>query len=121
MISSILNSTKKTLGIEPEYTMFDHDILTHINAAFGTLEQIGVAQVGGVFVEDELVTWLDLFPTEDDRQLLNWTRTYVFLKVKLLFDPPKASFQIEALENQIREFEWRINTAREYANSQEVV
>ncbi len=111
MEQSILIGTKKILGIDADITAFDHDILTHINSAFSTLNQLGVGPAAQFYVEDEEPTWED-FIDEDDT-ILNMVRSYVFLKVRLIFDPPATSYAIAALQDQIREFEWRLNTARE--------
>jgi hypothetical protein len=110
MEQSILTSTKKILGISPDYTAFDLDIITHINAAFSTLTQLGVGPVTGFMIEDEDAEWYDYI--EDDIQL-NTIKSYVFLKVRQLFDPPTTSYLITAMEKQIAEFEYRLNTNRE--------
>jgi hypothetical protein len=110
MEQSILTSTKKILGIAADYTAFDLDIITHINAAFSTLTQLGVGPAEGFMIEDAEAEWYDYI--EDDIQL-NTIKSYVFLKVRQLFDPPNTSYLIEAMEKQIREFEWRLNTNRE--------
>jgi hypothetical protein len=110
MEQSILTSTKKILGIAADYTAFDLDIITHINAAFSTLTQLGVGSAEGFMIEDAEAEWYDYI--EDDIQL-NTIKSYVFLKVRQLFDPPNTSYLIEAMEKQIREFEWRLNTNRE--------
>lgn len=109
METSILTSTKKILGIGEDYTVFDLDIITHINSAFSTLAQLGVGPVGGFSIEDDEAEWLDFF--EDPEQ--NSIKTYVFLKVRQLFDPPTTSYMIEAFDRQIQEFEWRLNVHRE--------
>jgi hypothetical protein len=110
MEESILKSTKKILGIADDYTAFDLDIITHINAAFSILDQLGVGPEGGFFIEDEVATWNDFLAPSNQ---LNLVRTYVFLKVRHLFDPPTTSFLIEATEKQIKEYEWRLNVFRE--------
>lgn len=110
METSILNSTKKVLGIDPTYTAFDQDILTHINATFSILSQLGVGPTEGFFIEDEVPEWADLALPADQ---MNLVRSYVFLKVRLLFDPPQTSYLIESMNKQIAEFEWRLNTMRE--------
>lgn len=110
MEQSILTSTKKILGIAGDYTAFDLDIITHINAAFSTLTQLGVGPVEGFMIEDAETEWYDYI--EDDIQL-NTVKSYVFLKVRQLFDPPTTSYLITAMEKQIQEFEWRLNTNRE--------
>ena len=110
METSILISTKKILGIAEEYTVFDLDIITHINSAFSTLTQLGVGPVDGFMIEDETAVWTDFIA--DDIQY-NAVKTYVFLRVRLLFDPPATSYLIAAFNDQIKELEWRLNTHRE--------
>ncbi|MET0786492.1 MAG: hypothetical protein ABWY25_07300 [Paenisporosarcina sp.] len=110
MGNSILNSTKKILGIPFDYEVFDLDIITHINSAFSVLCQLGVGPVEGFFIEDDLALW-ENFPVPNNQMSL--VKTYVYLKVRSLFDPPTTSFLIEATNNQIREFEWRLNVYRE--------
>lgn len=118
MEESILTSTKKILGLSEDYTAFDLDILTHINAAFSILNQLGVGPIDGFFVEDKSDDWEDYgVPTN---QLL-LVKTYIFLKVRFLFDPPTTGFLITAMENQIKEYEWRLNAFREYALPDEEV
>lgn len=110
MEQSILISTKKVLGIAEDYTAFDLDILIHINTAFSTLTQLGVGPSTGFMIEDDAPVWED-FIGEDLE--LNSVKSYVFLKVKQLFDPPQTSYLIEAQERQIEELEWRLNVHRE--------
>jgi hypothetical protein len=107
---SILETTKKNLGIAPEYKAFDLDIITHINSALSVLEQIGVGPVGGLFITDETETWDHLLGS-DPR--LNAVKTLVYLKVRLIFDPPATSFVIAAFEKQIEELTWRVNMVHE--------
>ena len=110
METSILISTKKVLGIAESYTAFDLDIITHINAAFSILNQLGVGPQEGFMIEDDGYMWGDfLIPITQ----LNLVKTYVYLKVRLLFDPPTTSFLIEATTKQIEEYEWRLNVFRE--------
>lgn len=111
MTDSILTSTKKILGIDANYTAFDLDVMTHINAAFSSLAQLGVGPVDGFMIEDERATWDDFVVP---MRHLNMVKTYIYLKVRLIFDPPATSFHLEAMKEQIQEFEWRLNTAREY-------
>lgn len=118
MADSILDSTKKILGLDAGYTPFDLDVITHINAAFSILDQLGVGPVGGFFIEDSGPTWDDFDCPLNQRNLV---RTYVFLKVRMLFDPPTTSFLIEASNNQIREYEWRLNSFREVVIMEEQV
>lgn len=110
MADSILDSTKKILGLNSDYTPFDFDILTYINGTFSILDQLGIGPIGGFSIEDNVPTW-DEYPVPANQ--LNLVRTYMFLKVRMLFDPPTTSFLIEATNNQIREHEWRLNSSRE--------
>ena len=110
MEQSILNSTKKILGIAEDYTAFDEDIITHINTTFSTLTQLGVGPVAGFMIEDASTEW-DEYLVEDFQY--NSVRSYVFLRVRMLFDPPTTSYMIAAMEKQIQELEWRLNVYRE--------
>ncbi len=110
MEDSILISTKKILGIAEDYTVFDLDIITHINTALSTLTQLGVGPVVGFMIDDEGEKWTDFI--EDDLQY-NSVKSYVFLKVRQLFDPPTTSYLIAAVDKQIQELEWRLNVHRE--------
>lgn len=109
-MDSILNSIKKILGIAPDNEEFDVDIIMHINSTFSTLNQLGIGPGDGFMIEDVDATWDD-FLLGDNR--LNSVKTYMGLKVRLAFDPPPTSFGITAMENQIKEHEWRLNVARE--------
>jgi hypothetical protein len=111
MEESILNSTKKILGLAEDYTPFDLDVITHINAAFSILDQLGVGPEGGFAIFDDTVEWSDY---DVPANQLHLVKTYVFLKVRMLFDPPATSFLIEAYNNQLKEYEWRLNVFREY-------
>lgn len=111
MEQSILNSTKKVLGIAAEYTAFDLDILTFINTAFSTLTQLGVGPPMGFTVDDASDEWDDFTDVADHQW--NSVRAYVFLRVRLLFDPPTTSYLIAAYQKQIEELEWRLNVHRE--------
>lgn len=110
MEQSILTSTKKILGVAEDYTVFDLDIITHINTAFSTLTQLGVGPSAGFMIEDADAVWLDFI--DDDTQY-NAVKSYVFLKTKQLFDPPQTSYLIGAYEKQIEQLEWRLNVHRE--------
>lgn len=105
-MESILTSIKKMLGIEKDYDNFDEDIIIHINSVFPALTQIGVGPSEGFSIEDDLATWVD-FMGDDPR--LNMAKSYMYLRVKLLFDPPSSSTHIDAMERTIDEFEWRLN------------
>ena len=112
MEQSILISTKKILGIAEDYTVFDLDIITHINSAFSTLTQLGVGPAAGYMIEDADDVWDDFIDVDLDFQY-NSIKSYVFLQVRQLFDPPQTSYLISAVEKQIQEFEWRLNVHRE--------
>lgn len=111
METSILTSTKKILGIADDYLVFDLDVITHINTAFSTLTQLGVGPAAGFMIEDADAVWED-FITDGDAQY-NAVKSYVYLKVRQLFDPPQTSYLISAMERQIEELEWRLNVHRE--------
>lgn len=110
MIESILNSTKKSLGIEPEYEAFDDQITGHINSVFSTLDQLGVGPEGGYMIESADETWADFLGT-DPRY--NAVKSYMYLRVRLLWDPPATSFAIASMERQCEQMEWRLNVVRE--------
>jgi hypothetical protein len=110
MEPSILTSTKKILGIAEDYTVFDLDVITHINSAFSTLTQLGVGPADGFMIDDETAVWTDFIA--DDLQY-NAVKTYIYLRVRLIFDPPSTSYLIAAFTDQIKELEWRLNTHRE--------
>lgn len=113
MSKSILDSTKKVLGIVPEYDVFDSDIMMHINSVFSTLNQLGVGPLEGFAIENNGPTW-ESFLGGDLR--LNSVKSYMYIKVRLLFDPPSTSYLINAFEEQAKELEWRISTYREGEN-----
>lgn len=104
--SSILGSTKAMLGIVPEYTAFDDQIIMLINTQFSTLFQLGVGPDDGYEIEGYDETWKDYL---NDNKLLNLVITFVHLNVRLMFDPPTNSFAVDAIKKQIDEYTWRIN------------
>lgn len=105
-MESILTSIKKMLGISEEYTHFDEDLIMHINSALAVLCQLGVGPSEGFFITNKSAVWSDFVP---DLSKLQFIKTYVYQKVKLLFDPPQSASAIEALNRSISELEWRIN------------
>jgi hypothetical protein len=107
---SILDSVKKSLQLSPEYDVFDPDIIMHINSVFSTLTQLGIGPATGFMIEDDQPTW-DAFI--GDTPALNMVKTYTFLKVKIVFDPPGTSFHLDAIQKVIAEYEWRIHMYRE--------
>ena len=110
-MESILTSIKKMLGITEDYEHFDADITMHINSVFMVLSQLGVGPDKGFSISDKYKTWSE-FLTEGDPRF-EAVKTYMYLKVKLLFDPPLSSIVAEAMNRQISELEWRINVAAE--------
>lgn len=105
---SILTSIKKMLGVAEDYTEFDEDIITHINSVFLSLTQLGVGPEEGFMIEDDTAVWEDFI---DDSIQLQAVKTYMYLKVKLLFDPPLSSSVTESFTRMIAELEWRLNVA----------
>jgi len=106
VIDSILLSIKKLLGIEEEYTQFDADIVIHINSAFVTLNQLGLGPAEGFSIATDQAEWSDFFGIRAD---LDSVKSYIYLKVRLLFDPPQTQYQVEGYNKQISEMEWRLN------------
>lgn len=109
-MESILNSTKKVLGLAEAYTHFDLDIVTFINSAFSSLNQLGVGPDGGFFITGADETWGQFVVPADQ---LNMVKAYLYLKVRVMFDPPTTSYLINSMDQQIKEHEWRLNTMRE--------
>ena len=107
---SILTSVKKLLGITEECTDFDADIIMHINSALMILTQIGVGPSEGFFIEDKTDFWDDFI---DDIEQLEAVKTYVYMRVRLMFDPPSSSAVMDAMNRTISELEWRLNLAAE--------
>lgn len=103
---SILESEKKLLGLDQDYDVFDDDLIIHINTIFGTLHQIGVGPATQFYITDNTATWSE-FTTEET--IVHEVRGYMFLRLRLLFDPPSSSFVLNSYKEQIQEFEWRLN------------
>lgn len=110
-MESILTSVKKMLGIEDDYEHFDSDLIMHINSVFSILTQLGVGPDKGFMISDKGAVWSDFISNEATLQIV---KSYMYLKVKLLFDPPLGSAVIESANRQISEFEWRLNAAVDY-------
>lgn len=109
-MDSILTSIKKMLGISEDYTQFDADLIMHINSIFLNLTQLGVGPASGFSIEDETTEWTDFI---NNNAQLQAVKSYIYLKVKLLFDPPLSSAVIESTNRMIAELEWRLNVAAE--------
>lgn len=109
-MDSILTSIKKMLGIIEEDESFDIDIIIHINTAFSTLTQLGVGPKEGFAIRDKTTLWTEFV---DDIRLEN-VRSYVYLKVRQVFDPPTNSAVLDAISRQISELEWRMNVTTDH-------
>lgn len=108
-MESILTSIKKLLGIAEEYEHFDNDIIMHINSVFMILTQLGVGPSKGFMITDSSASWDDFLP--EDKGKLEAVKTYMYMKVKLMFDPPTSSAAMEATNRIVSELEWRLNVA----------
>ena len=109
---SILLLIKKKLGIAPDYHAFDEDIITDINTVLFSLNQIGVG-TEDFAIKDETALWSDFLGESKNYEAV---KTYIYIKVRLMFDPPTSSFVITALEKQASELEWRLNVKYETKN-----
>ena len=109
---SILDSTKKIVGFDPGYTAFDLDVITFINSAIGTLQQAGVGSDTGFVITDNTTLWSQYV---GDLLYLGMVKAYIYMSVRLAFDPPATSFAIEAINKQLEQLIWRINVAVETA------
>ena len=107
MDSSILTSIKKLLGIAKEDTSFDQDIIMHINTVFAILSQLGVGPANGFSIEDDSAIWEDYLGNATNLELV---KSYIYMKVRSMFDPPTSSILADAMNKNISELEWRINT-----------
>lgn len=106
MDSSILTSIKKLLGLSEEDTSFDQDIIMHINTVFNILAQLGVGPANGFSIEDDGAIWSDYLGKATNLELI---KSYIYMKVRLMFDPPTSSILADAMNKNISELEWRIN------------
>lgn len=104
-IASILNSIKKLHGIPEADTSFDSDLIIHINSALMILNQLGVGPAEGYFIEDANDRWVDYV---QDRFIVESIKTFVYIKVRLVFDPPASPTVVDALKSSAKEYEWRI-------------
>lgn len=113
MTGSILNAIKKPLLGNDVEKHFDDQIIMEINAVFMVLNQLHVGPATGYFITDENQTWEEFLPDEEVRKELGALPTYMYQKVRLIFDPPTSSFVIDSISRQIAEFEWRLKTEAE--------
>lgn len=106
MDDSILDSIKRILGMPPDYDAFDTDLVIHINSVFGILAQLGVGPENGFSISDNTTLWRSYLLNSKNLEMV---KSYIALKVRLIFDPPTVGAVMDALKEQIREFEWRLN------------
>ena len=109
-MDSVLTTIKKLLGIEKDYTHFDNDIIMHINSALMTLNQLGVGPESPASITSEMDTWEN---TLGNLKNMEAVKTYIYLKVRMVFDPPTSSFVLDAMNKQANELEWRLNVQSE--------
>lgn len=108
MDDSILTSIKKLLGIDEAYTHFDADIIMHINSVFMILNQLGVGPESGFSITDSDAVWSDFISNANTVEAV---KSYIYLKVKLMFDPPLSGTVTDSITRTISELEWRLNVA----------
>lgn len=117
-MESILISIKKMLGITKEYDHFDADLIMHINSVFMILDQLGVGPSSGFIITGEYETWDSFLP---EGQNLEAVKSYMYMKVRLLFDPPSSSIVMECMNRIISELEWRLKVEAEFHKASEEV
>lgn len=110
-MDSILTSIKKLLGINEDYEHFDADIIMHINSVLMILTQLGVGPEEGFSIQDKTKTWGDFLGK--DATLLEGVRSYVYMKVRMVFDPPTSTATVESMTRLANELEWRLNLVGE--------
>lgn len=109
-MESILTSIKLLLGITEDYEAFDQQIIAHINSVFMILTQLGVGPPEGFVIYSKVDTWNEFISDDKKMQLV---KSYMYLKVKMLFDPPSTSAVMDSTNRMINEFEWRLNSQAE--------
>ena len=113
MNESILTSIKAQLGILEDYTAFDLQIIMHINSVLMVLNQLSVGPASGFVISDKTAIWSDFLSSDKN---LEATKSYIGMKVKMLFDPPTTSVVADSMNRMINEFEWRLNSEAESDN-----
>lgn len=106
MNESILETVAKAVGIGESYDYFNDELIMHINTVLMGLRQIGVGSSESFFITDSTATWSDFLGNDKNFEAV---KTYVCLRVRMLFDPPTSSSLMDAMKNQIAEWEWRLN------------
>lgn len=114
ILDSILNTVKKLLGIDVDDTSFDDDVIILINSSMLSLSQMGIGPANGFIVTSSIDKWTDYI--SDNTINLEGVKTYLYLKVKLTFDPPTNSTVIEAMKKTLEELEWRMMLSVESKN-----
>lgn len=107
---TILEDIRHAIGLGDEHTFFDSDLILHVNSTFDIIHQLGAGPIDGFVIEDGSETWDDYFA---GYKTIEFIKTYMYISVKLVFDPPQNSFLVKALEDKQKEYEWRINVAAE--------
>lgn len=105
-MESILGSIKKLLGIDPTYTQFDDEIIMHINSAIMVLSQVGLTEADNYAISGAEDTWANFIGARKDIEAI---KVYIYMKTKLVFDPPQTGYLVEAMKKQVEELEWRLN------------
>ena len=119
-MESILKSIKKLLGLGDECNHFDVDVITHINAVFMDLtQQLGVGPSEGFIIEDDTAVWSDFLP-DASLNRLEGVKSYIHMRVKLLFDPPTNSAHLASYERQIEKAEWRLTNIADSIEKEEI-
>lgn len=114
MEESILLSIKEGLGITSDYTPFDNQIIMHINSVFMILNRMGVGPDKTFMIEDKANAWSEfLSPDEWEGEYFNLVKTYMVMKVKMMWDPPTTSTLADVYNRQIEEFEYTLNLQSE--------
>lgn len=115
-MKSILETIKKLLGPDSSYEVFDEDIIVHINTALADLTQLGVGPEDGFEIFDASSTWDDFVGKHIRPKTLSNIKTYIYISVKLVFDPPTSAAVITSYENRLTKLEWRISHAVDILN-----
>lgn len=114
-MESVLESIKKLLGVSTDDTYFDAEIMMHINSVFTILMQLGVGPKDGYFITTPMDKWDDYIGERKDLELI---KSYIYNKVRLMYDPPQNSFLVKTIEEQCKEFEWRLNAQTDYGQKE---
>lgn len=120
MDTSILEDVKKLLGVPKDYEAFDTDIIININSALSTLLQLGIGPSDGFYINGSKELWSDLIIREEDINKFFFVKQYVYLSVRLIFDPPSSSFVLNAYKDQLNELTWRLNVMEETFRKEEI-